>query len=366
MRAEPRSLTRLLEAARHDRANLTFSDFPAEQVRWAVTTGLGPWFRRCTVDDPGAAASPLWPLVHGADLTARVIVAEQLDALEEIVDIAKRHVPSLTLLKGISLCEQYYPEPHLRTMGDIDILVDEAALSTMRSRLVDLGYRPESHYPPGFYETHHHTTPMFHPRRRVWVEIHRGLFPPGSRVGADEVFSLERVNAELQPSLFRGRHVNRLSDELQLVYLASHWAFGFKRERGMVGILDVIRLLEKATLRWERILAWLEGSFASTYVYVLLTYLARRGLADLEPEALPGLFRRQRSFGRTNLRVLHTVIDRYVVDGRKFGRVVSERNFGIIWQALLSPGRPSRNMLELGWNLLPSRAWLARALTPRA
>jgi hypothetical protein len=366
VRVEPRSLARLLDAARRDRADLSVADFDAEQVRWAVTAGLGPWLRRCTVQDPSTSNSPLWPLVQGADLTARIIAAEIVDAMEEIIDVAERHLPPLTLLKGISLCEQYYPEPHLRTMGDIDILVDDDALSALRARLIELGYRPQSHYPPEFYETHHHATPLFHPRRRVWVEVHRGLFPPSSCVGSDEVFGRERVRAELQPSLFRGRSVNRLGDELQLVYLASHWAFGFTRERAMVGLLDVIRLLDQASLRWERILPWLEGSFASTYVYLLLTYLARRGLADLDPSILEGLRRRQRSFGRANLAALHAVIDRHVVEGRPFDRVVSERTFGILWQTLLSPGRSSRNMLRLGWRLLPSRAWLTRALTDRA
>jgi hypothetical protein len=363
VRARPWSLAWLLDAARRDRANLKLSDFPAEQIRWAVTTGLGPWLHRCTAQDPSASTSPLWPLVRGADLTARIITAELMGVMEEIIDVAERHVPRLTLLKGISLCEQYYPEPHLRTMGDIDILVDDEALPILRARLIELGYRPRSHYPPEFYEAHHHTTPLFHARRGVWVEIHRALFPPSSRVGADEVFGREQLRSELQPSVFRGRPVNRLGDELQLVYLASHWAFGFRRQRGMVGILDVIRILDQASLRWERILPWLEGSFASTYVYLLLTYLARRGLTDIEPTVLEGLRRGQRSFGRANLAALHAVIDRHVLQGRPFDRVVSERTFGILWQALLSPGRPSRNMLRLGWNLLPSRAWLVRALT---
>jgi hypothetical protein len=364
VRTASRSLVRLLQAARCDRAELTLAAFPPEQVRWAVTSGLGPWLRRCATADPGVAASPLWPLVQSADLTARLLVAEQLDATEEIVDVAARHVAPLTLLKGISLCEQLYPEPHLRTMGDIDILADEAALPTLQALLIELGYRPQSDYPAEFYATHHHIMPMFHPRRRVWVEVHRALFPRGSAAGLDQVFSREAVASELQPSSFRGQRVNRLSHELQLVYLASHWAFGFKQERAMVGMLDVIRLLDRAP-GWTRILPWLDEAFAATYVYLMLTYLAQRGLADLEPNVLPELRRRQRSLARANLATLHAVIDRHVVEGRPFDRIVSERTFGIVWEELLSPGSSSRNLLRLGWSLLPSRGWWARALTNR-
>jgi hypothetical protein len=235
--------------------------------------------------------------------------------------------------------------------------------------LLRLGYRAESDYPPEFYATHHHVCPLFHPRRRVWVEIHRGLFPSSSRVGADRVFGLDSVRAELRPSVFRGRAVNRLSDELQLIYLASHWAFGLKPARGIVGMLDVVRLLANApALRWERILEWLHHSTAATYVSLLLTYLHRRRLADIDVDILREVLRRQRSFGRARVSALHAMIDRYVVDGRdggEFSRLMRERNFNVIWRALLSPGPLSRNLLTLFWNLLPSRNWLARSLTGR-
>jgi hypothetical protein len=364
VRTASRSLVPLLQAARRDRAELTLAAFLPETVHWAVASGLGPWLRRCTRADSSVAASPLWPLVQSADLTTRLLVAEQLDATEEIVAVAERHVAPLTLLKGVSLCEQLYPESHLRTMGDIDILADEEVLPTLRALLVELGYRPQSDYPAEFYAAHHHIMPMFHPRRRVWVEIHRSLFPRDSPAGSDQVFSPALVATELQPSHFRGHRVNRLSDELQLVYLASHWAFGFKQERGMIGMLDVIRLLDRMP-RWTRILPWLDDAFAATYVYLLLSYLAHRGLANLEPNVLGELRRRQRSLGRASLAALHAVIDRHVVEGRPFDRIVSERTFGIIWGELLAPRSPSGNMVGLGWSLLPSRGWWNRALTNR-
>jgi len=363
---ESRSLIPLLDAARRDRTDLILSRFTAEQVRWAVTCGLGPWLHRCTANDPDATRSPLWPLVQGADLTARLLGAEQLDAMQEIAEVAARHAPPLTLLKGISLCEQIYPEPHLRPMGDIDILAEEATLPVLQALLVELGYCPQSDYPTEFYATHHHVMPMFHPRRRVWVEVHRGLLPSDSPAGSDRVFGAGLVASELQPSTFRGLRVNRLSDELQLVYLTSHWAFGFKRERSMVAMLDVARLIGGAAPRWARILRWLEGSFSATYVCLLLTYLAERGLVDVEPGVIAEVRQRQRLLGRASLAALHLVLDRHVVQGRPFDRIVSERTFGILWEALLSPGRPAGNFLRLGWSLLPSRSWWARALGHRA
>jgi hypothetical protein len=357
----------LLQAASQNRADLTLASFRAEQIRWAVETGLGPLLRRSTASDPEVKTSPFWPLVQAADLTARVIAGEHLGAMEEIIRACQGHAPTLTLLKGISICEQHYPESHLRLMGDIDLLVDQAAIPAVETLLLQLGYCHASEYPPEFYESHHHITPMFHPRTRVWVEIHRGLFPAASPVGSDRVFGLENLRAELRPSEFRGRPVNRLSDELQVVYLASHWAFGFKRVRGMVGMLDLIYLLRTArSLRWERIIDWLDGSVAASYLYLLLSYLERHRLVAIAPEILRELFSRQRSFGRMNLKILHVLIDRYVVDGRSLGPLVSARNFAILWRTLLSPGPPSRNVVRTLWNLLPSRAWLMRSVTASA
>jgi hypothetical protein len=357
------SLKLLLRAAVEDRTDLVLGDFRPEQIRWAVDSGLGPLLRRATAGDLEARKSPLWPLVEGADLTARVMAGERLDAADELIRACEGRTLPLTLLKGISICEQFYPEPHLRFMGDIDVLAEPTSAPIVEACLLELGYRRRSKYPSEFYEAHHHLTPLFHPRTRVWVEIHRGLFPVHSRVGAERAFGLANVAAELRPSTFRTHPVNRLSDELQVVYIASHWAFGLRRVGGIVGMLDLVYLLGRSrALRWPRIFEWLNGSLASTYVYVLLSYLSDHRLVALAPDVLGELFARQRSFGRANLKVLHALLDRYVTEGREFGALVSARNFGILWKELQWPRSPSGNALRAVWSLRPSRAWLRRTL----
>jgi hypothetical protein len=362
------SLMLLLEAASHDRTDLPLRDFRAEQIRWAVEAGLGPLLRRCTGDDLKASASPLWPLIQAADLTARVIASEKMDAMDEIIHACQPHVPPLTLLKGISICDQHYPERHLRLMRDIDVLVDEATIPTVESLLLGLGYRRSSESPSEFWPSRtgaHHSEPLFHPQKRVWVEIHRRLFSVDSSVAGAGVFGLDNIRAEIRPSEFRGQRVNRLTDELHLVYLASHWLIsgplGLRRINGMVTMLDVIYLLKsRRTLGWERILTWLDGSVASTHLYLLLTYLDSHRLVDIDPGILRELSSRQRSFGRVNLKVLHALIDRYIIGGRDFDLLMSASNFGGTFDVLLLPGRPSRNLLLLFWKSLRSRARLTQ------
>ena len=170
----------------------------------------------------------------------------------------------LTLLKGIALCEQYYAEPHLRTMRDIDFLVESDAVPVVETLLRNLGYVQKSQRPPEFYREHQHTAPFLHPRTGVWVEVHRGLFRAGSELGLDRVFSLETVKKELRPSKFRGRTVTCLSHELQIVYLASHWAFSFERLGAMRAMLDIIYILRHdPEIHWPQILDWLDASIAS-------------------------------------------------------------------------------------------------------
>jgi len=134
----------------------------------------------------------------------------------------------------------------------------------------------------------------------------------------------------------------------------------------MIAMLDVIYLLgnSKSALHWERILDWLHGSAAALPLYLLLTYLQRCHLIEVAPEVLHELSCRQRSLGKLGLFMMHALIDRYLVDGRSPGPILSPRNLPLLWNTLLFPGPPWRNLLLLPWYLLPSwvgiRAQLAR------
>ncbi|MGH7773743.1 MAG: nucleotidyltransferase family protein [Candidatus Binatia bacterium] len=344
----------LLRAAYESRRDLPLAAFDEGQIRWAVETGLGPLLFQTTKGHLQSSASPLWPLLQGADLTARILTGDQLDAMSEIIDACEGRVHPLTLLKGISICDQHYPEPHLRPMRDMDFLVEDADLEAVEAILLKLGYRQQSEGPAEFYETHHHSMPLFHPQRGVWVEVHRGLFGSKSRVGADKVFSRENLKNQLRPSEFQGRKVARFSDELQIVYIASHWAQNFQAIGGTIAMLDVIYLWKntKDKLDWNEIFDWLSGSVASTYLYLLLSYLDKYRLIDISPEILNGLFVRQRSFGKINLNIIHSLIDNYLANGKDFGKLLSLRNCFLLWATLVSPRSPLINLLLIPWKLI--------------
>lgn len=347
----PGCLLDLLHAAAQGRRDLPLSAFPEAQIDWAIETGLGPLLTYTTAAAAPEVTSPQEPILQAAELTARLLTAEALDAMEEMLDACAGHVPPLTLLKGISIATQYYPRPHLRPMRDLDVLVEQEAVARVEAVLRSLGYRQQAGQPLRTFGTHHHGIPFLHPVRGLWVEVHWGLFPPRIPVGADRVFSLDHVRSQCQPSSFRGRAVMRLSPELQIVYIAAHWARDLRRIGGLVAMLDVLYLLRQtgAMVRWDQLLTWLEGSAAAISITLLFTYLVRAGLIDLAPDLLRDLWRTQHSFNRATLSLWHRFLDRHLVMGGPQGMAV---------YPLRLSGPPVRSLWQVSWALLT--AWRVR------
>jgi len=364
----------LLQAVFQQRQDVALTAFDEAHIRWAVRTGLGPLLFAVTQADPHAPASPFWPLLRGADLTARVLTAEHFEAMSEILDACQGLVDTVVLLKGISIAEQYYPVPHYRPMRDIDLLVAEADLPTMESLLGKLGYfQPQKRsLSPG--SGRHHGSPFFHARQGVWIEVHWRLFSSLSIFATDPVFHPDHVATQLRPSTFQGRPVTRLSAELQLVYIAAHWYHQYNIvavEGAMIAMVDLLYLLRssKSALHWEQILEKLHGSAVALPLSLLLTYLQRRDLIAVDAEVLQELSRTQHSLSDSNRTLLHSLMDRYLVDGRPPGPLLSARTLSILWQRLLLPGPSWRTLLLLPWYFLPSRAgiraWLSGLQTRR-
>jgi hypothetical protein len=318
------------------------------QVRWAVETGLAPLLATLTPDGSPLTRSLAWPLVRGSALAARLGSADQLEAAAQLLDACRGRVPPMALLKGISLCERDYPEPHLRPMRDLDLLVDAESVREVESALIRLGYEPEASRHR--YRGHHHLVPYVHPDTGVFVEIHHRLFRPLTPLGSDPVFSEETIRSQLLDSTLRGRPVRRLSVELQVVYLAAHWASSLKLVSGTGGLLpllDLIYLFKANEVRWPVILAWLERSAAAPSVYALLAYGSRRGLFSPGDDVLDALRRQQRAFNAVNLAVVFAVIDRCMVEGRRLAWPLGKTALQALWQAAFLEGPAWKNLARV-------------------
>jgi hypothetical protein len=339
-----------LEAVSHGRTDLSLDHFSKNQIEWAIETGLGPVLFRAIENGNNDSTSAAWRSLKAADLTVRILTGNQLEAMRQIIGACCGRVPPLILIKGISIGEELYPEPHLRLMRDLDFLVSKDSVPAVEAILQDQGYRRS-----GKNSSDHHDMPFFHEAKNVWVEVHHGLFSGIQRAATNQVFHIQNVFAEIRPSIFQGRAVFRLSSELQLVYLACHWAQAFQPVGGAISLVDAIYLLKRAgdALRWAQILKWVDRCAAATYLYLLLSYLDRYRLVKIAPEVMHQLFHSQPSFRPFSLKAAMAIIDRYLIEGKKFGTVLSPKNVGTVWQLLTLPNPFLRKLILRKLKLAP-------------
>jgi len=287
-------------------------------------------------------------------MVAQLTMSDALDALEEMLAASADIAREIILLKGISACQYLYPLPHLRTMGDIDLLVPVHSRQRIESLLFDLGYRQQSNRPAGYYETHHHSMPFFHPVRQTWVEVHTALFSNANAV-SDPVFSASHVGSQTVPITFRGNETNRLNPELEMIYIATHWALERKCfAGGALPFVDLAFLIRRHghVLDWENICGRLLGSRAASYLYLMLRFLEKHEVVSIPAPAMRQLSAVLRySLGR-NETILHGMIERYSMQGKPFGRVTTEANLGIIWDTLLTAQAAWKNALRVPGNIL--------------
>ena len=161
----------LLAYAARDAASGSAQGIPARrlaevddrQMQWVSEAGLMPLLYRAAREGIGQVPAARREMLLSADLTAIAWHGNLIDATREIVEACEARGIRATLLKGISISDQYYPDAHLRPMGDIDILVSAPEIATVESTILQLGYRRQPHYQ--HRAGAHHGAPLFHPER---------------------------------------------------------------------------------------------------------------------------------------------------------------------------------------------------------
>ena len=317
-----------------ERVLTSLSRASEREVRWALDAGLGPLLYRATGADRTRVPSVWRDVFLAADLTAKVMHGNRIEATAEIIDVCNAIGARVTLLKGISISDQHYPTAHLRPMSDIDVLIPEPSYERVESKLLSLGYRRGAD--PRLLD-HHHGVPLHHPVRRVWLELHTTLFPKSSNLHSNSVFGAAQLASQTIGSTFGGRPVTRFTDELQLAYIASSWVWDLTLRKihpsFVAGLLDAVYLLKDSekTLDWDGMLGWLDNEMAAASLHLMLSYLCRRGLSSCP--VLTRLRSSQRLVGSLELRVMHAMLDHYLIGGRS-------------WNLFMPPPVPGRYNLR--------------------
>jgi hypothetical protein len=333
-------------------------------INRAIRAGLGPVVAHVTADAPVADA-PHADAIRGADWTARLFTAEKCDVLTQVLEAARRVDCRLVLLKGMSTALRYYPAPHLRTMGDIDLLAFTEKHVDLERELRGLGFRQQSHEPAGAFVHRHHGMPFLHRDGRVWIEIHTRLHPRQHPLAKEPRFSPEIVSAELSEIALGSGSTLVMSHERQLVYTSARWSEMFDGRRGVFPLLDAAFLLRThgEILDWDRICRIVQGSWATTALRVMLTSLVRVGLAEPPAPVLIWLAANDRYSSQLSLAVVTRLIGNYLIGGAPYGRLLTTRdNVEAVWGAMFRPCLPWFNILRTPYSVCGSlcRSQLAR------
>ena len=345
-------------AAQQGPVHLRWDAVDVDQIEHIVKSGFAPLLWRMAVESGGPPPAPWRDTLHAADLVAQVFHGNACDATVEIVDAARAGGAQVTLLKGLSIGE-HYPAPHLRPMGDVDLLVAQRDRGWVESTMLRSGYVRMA----GFQEEEGdaHGTPLFRSDFGVWVEMHTGLFPEGDRLRSNRLFAPAELERHIVASTFQDRRVGRLREELQLVYIASYWIRDLSNE-GMHAsfarpLLDAVYLLEarQAKLDWDSMIAAVDNEVAMASLYALLSYLSTRGYSSVPQRILAELARRQSLVGRAELAVLGALTDAGLVGTRPRLAAFVERH-PMIGKSLLAPlferGSHAGKILALPWAIV--------------
>lgn len=348
-------MVRLLQSLANERALTGLAEFDRDAVDWFIACGLGPilWaFVQSSSEriESGESAQRL----KSADLTARVLTDDAYDMLERILVRAGAQACPVTLLKGVSIAQQCYPQRHWRPMRDIDLLVIAEDQPRFEQILRELGFRQQGAQPASFFAGHHHSMPFHHPSARLWIEVHTGLFRPDSAAGRIPAFQPKALNAQRVALTHESADIARLPDELQLVYTAVHWGTKLTRVGGIVPVFDTVLLLKQvgAELDWGRVLAICEDPTAARHLTLMLAYLERHGLYRVPDIVWSGLAQGRRSLGRIGLRILLDTIDAYLAGGKHPSGFTSDAVLNIRWDTLLGEGDAGRKLMQLPWRML--------------
>ena len=196
---------------------------------------------------------------------------------------------------------------------------------------------------------------------RVWVEIHTALFPKGERLSRKGLFSPSQIASQSVASTFQGRPVYRLTNELQLLYIASYWIRDLTNNAFhpsfVAPLLDAVYLLRASgqALDWDGLFEWLDNDLAAASLYITLYYLSAHGLDQSATRILSRLASRQDIVGAPERRIICAMIDTSLVAGRPFLGQFGERHPMIartVLNSMLAPGSHIGKVLSLPWDVV--------------
>jgi len=288
------------------------------EFQWVVDAGFGPLLQLSLQPALERLPTDRRDALLGSNLVAQIRYGDLVDTTVDIIDAAASVGTTVTLLKGISISDQYYLNPHFRPMSDIDVLLPAPAYDLVEAAILSRGFKRGR---PLSSDVHHHGVPLYNPDRGNWVELHTALVPPSSELLDGTLFGLDNVSAQIIESEFCGRRIGRLADCMQLAYISCTWNFDLTvlnfHPSFVAALFDAVHLLAARgqQINWSRLFSTVDNEMAAASLLFMLSFLQRNELIR-HPPNLDDLAARQRWLGPFQLRWMAATVERYLLGGR--------------------------------------------------
>ncbi|VAW61312.1 hypothetical protein MNBD_GAMMA10-2061 [hydrothermal vent metagenome] len=350
------SLTPLLRAISTNKKVLSIESINPQLIEFSISSGLAALIKFYSSTLLDKHPSEYSDMLTAAELTAKIITHVQIGALDDLLRAATALTGDIILLKGIAICQSHYPQPQMRIMGDIDLLVSAKDARQIKDILLDKGYQQISERSEAFYQAHHHIMPFYNEANNVWFEVHTHLFSGANPVLEDALFDIENI---FKNTVSMGMdkytcEVKQLCPELQLIHTCSHWAEELKFNKACLQIIDMIFLIQNRGngIDWNKTFKWVDGTACASHLYLILSYFDKYKLVNL-PDNYSGLFKlKHHNMGRLNRYILHYIIHQYILGAKSTGCILTVSNLEIIWGTLISPQTSIINIVRLPWNVI--------------
>jgi hypothetical protein len=270
------------------RPALTASEW-AEVLRQAGENNLVPllYHRLCILDPTPQLPPGALEHLREATLASAARSLQISRALGQILGALGRGGIPVIVLKGGYLAQVVYESPALRTMGDLDVLVQREDLDRTAAVLAGMGYAPlYEGVEEVDYTRHHHLRPLAGPEG-VRVEIHWNIVRPTPAVDVD----LDGLWGRARGFRLAGVEAQALAPEDLLLHLCLHASFSHKFRVGLRACWDILEVTRRHadTIDWEELVRRARQWRVDRYVYLTLRLVRELLGADIPQEATTAL-----------------------------------------------------------------------------
>ncbi len=285
-------------------------------------------------------------------LSYRMLGENTLQVYRDVVTNLEFNPDYFIPLKGIDVCQRYYPLPYLRPMRDIDFLIDESDMPAILKHLTRMGFVEKPLSADLFNAPRHHEIPLYNATRQCWIEVHTGLFPPVSISSKTGIFDLAQLCKFSYNNNIVGDPKQRLfTPEFLLIYLAAHWAEDLNFESGCLPLLDIALIIGKEPVHWEKVIQITGKGVVAGYLLIALCMVNIVLPGFVPPNVIQQLQSRAIHLNRLNRSICISFLVRYLLAGRPFSRL-TQHSVPSFVEKLLSDHSPWANFARACFSLV--------------